>query len=57
MGNFKDRIIKELDKIYEIRKQWNGARGPFNKRAKREKELILMLQTLLENVCARGKNE
>jgi cytochrome c biogenesis factor len=40
-------IRNELEKIYEERKSWNGAKGPFTESAIRRKKLILMRQQTL----------
>lgn len=44
------QIKKELEKIYKIRKGWNGAKGPFDRLSVRRRELILLKQYLLYRI-------
>jgi len=43
-------IRNELEKIYEERKSWSGAKGPFTKPVIRLKELILIKQQILYRI-------
>lgn len=43
-------IKKELEKIYKERKSWNGGKGPFTKRAVKQRGLILAKQRLLYEI-------
>jgi len=43
-------IRNELEKIYEERNSWDGAKGPFTEPAIRRRELILMKQQILYRI-------
>lgn len=46
----KEDIRIELEKIFKERYTWNGAEGPFTKRAIRRRELILLKEQLLYKI-------
>jgi cytochrome c biogenesis factor len=53
LGKNKERVMtleeikRELEKIYEEFKEWEGGKGPFTEREIRRRELILMKQQVL----------
>lgn len=49
----KLKIEKEMGKIYQERKKWNDARGPFDKFSIRKRELILLEQQILVNLITK----
>jgi hypothetical protein len=46
----KSKIKERLKIIYQKRKNWNGARGPFNKSSILKRESLLKEQQILENL-------
>jgi hypothetical protein len=48
-------IIKErLEQIYQERRKWSGAKGPFDKSSIRKRRLILVEQQILENLITKN---
>ena len=43
-------IKNELEKIYKERRSWSGAKGPFTKKAIKQRELILLKQQILYKI-------
>lgn len=43
-------IKNELEKIYVERRSWSGAKGPFTKKAIKQRELILLKQQILYKI-------